>query len=474
MGSISLRRARACGPAPPRAPTSPPSLVAPRAASAAGPPWLREVETEVATLRGLPFLREVPYAQETREDFRVYVRGELARDYGGGKGANESRALSALGFVPTGFDLPRALEDALVSEVAAFIYTRRRDFRVLDTEPARAGSDEIGDRAVVAHELTHALQDQHFGLDVFEGEHPVDLGLDDDEKLARRCVDAGEATFVMFAHAFASGRGADIALGPFAVASVRMTLAALGAADTTALLGVMRAGPGELDGETRRELETLDRLPPWVMLPLIEPYFRGAALVSEVWGRGGWPAVDRLYRSPPRSTEQVLHPTQKLLDAADAPVRIRLLAAPPPLPPGRDTRLVETNVLGELGWRIYFVTWHVAAGDRAAAGWGGDRFWVWERGRRVVTAIATTWDTEADADEFAAAYEETLASRFPRAVASGSADAIVIAQAGGPTIEVARHGRDVDVIDGANEADRASLRRALRAAERRAAPDGGP
>ena len=452
-----------------------PRVVAP--ASVAAPPWLREVEAEVATLRGLPFLRGVPYARESRADFRAYVRADIARDLGPEKAADESRALATLGFVPDGFDLRAAMEDAAVTEVAAYYDTDRRDFRVLDrSDGAAAGTDDVGDRGVVAHELTHALQDQHFGLEAFGGERPVDLGLDDDEKLARRCVVEGEATFVMFAEMLGAGRGAAISLGPFAVAGARMALDALAAADVLDLFGVMREGTTDLDGESRRELEAVEKQPPWVTLPMIEPYFKGAALVSRVWGRGGWAAVDHLYRQPPRSTEEVLHP-EKLLDATDAPVRVRMLAEPPPLPRGPGTRLLETNVLGELGWRIYFKTWKLAAGDAAAAGWGGDRYWVWDRAGRAVAAIATTWDSEADAAEFASAYEETLASRFPRAIAGADAaapDAVTIRAPAGRTIVVERHERDVDVVDGADDAERASLRRALRAAERRSAAEGGP
>jgi hypothetical protein len=441
------------------------------------PSWVRDIETEVATLRGRPFLRPVPYRKETREDFRVYVRGEIARDFGPGKAARLSRALAALGLVPAGFDVPGAMEEALVTEVAAYYDTRRRDFRVLEDPGAKAApapGDEVGDRVVVAHELTHALQDQHFDLEVFQGEHPVDLGLDDDQKLARQCVVEGEATYVMFAHMLASGHGDAVNLGPFAVAALRMMVAALGGADMIDLLGLARQGTEVLDKETRHELEVMARLPPWVTLPLIEPYFKGAELVSEVWGRGGWPAVDRLYRRPPRSTEQVLHP-HKLLDATDPPVGVRLLASPSPLPVGPGTRLLETNVLGELGWRSYFKTWKLAVGDAAAAGWGGDRYWVWEREGRTVAAIATTWDTEADADEFASAYEQTLASRFPRAIAvpdAAAPNAVTIKTPAGRAIVVARVGRDVDVIDGANEGELVSLRRALRAADRRPETEG--
>jgi hypothetical protein len=276
----------------------------------------------------------------------------------------------------------------------------------------------------------------------------------------------------MSALGLATGRGKAVRLGPLAVAGLRLSLAVTSAADLVAILAMTRDGveASTLDPATREELEALTKLPLVVTMTMIEPYFKGAALVSEAWGRGGWPAVDGLFRRAPESTEQVLHPKEKLFDERDPPVRVRLPAQPPPLPgPSSATRLVDSNVMGELGWRIYFTTWKADDPEGTAAGWGGDRYWVWERGRRTVTVIATTWDSEAEAAQFAAAFEGTLVERFPRAVAGrggeGAAGLAVAAEVG-RTIIVERRGRDVDVIDGADETERASLRTALVAAAR--------
>src|SRR6185436_6312774 len=92
----------------------------------------------------------------------------------------------------------------------------------------------------------------------------------------------------------------------------------------------MRHGEGAsaLSPEERVAIEATARLPPVIIVPMVEPYFKGALLVSDAWARGGWPAVDDLYRHPPESTEQVLHPVEKLLDRRDPPVRISLAGSP--------------------------------------------------------------------------------------------------------------------------------------------------
>jgi hypothetical protein len=431
---------------------------------------LRKIEAELGALRGLRFRCPVPAERQTREGFRAYVKGELARELPPGKAADEGRTLTALGLAPEGFDVRAATEEALVTQVAAYYDTKARAFRVLEAK--RAGESPKWDAVVVAHELTHALQDQHFDLETYNGERTKVLDLDDDEELARRFVVEGEATFLMFAHALGAGAGEEMRLGPFAVAGLRMMLAMLSAADLVDLLAMSHQGHAakELDAEERAEIEAIARLPLYLTLTMNEPYFKGAQLVSDVWAKGGWKAVDGLFRAPPQSTEQALHPREKLLGERDLPVSVRLPAQPPPLPPARGApRLLETNVLGELGWRIYFKTWKVPGGEQAAAGWGGDRFWVWERGGRVVTVVATTWDDEPEAREFAEAYERSLTVRFPRAVAGSEArapGALVLRAPNGRAVIVERRGRDVDVIDGADAEDLPSLRAALQAASR--------
>jgi hypothetical protein len=273
-----------------------------------------------------------------------------------------------------------------------------------------------------------------------------------------------------------------------------MALALLGAADPLELLAATRRGrsAAELSPEERRELDQMTRLPPFISMPLIEPYFKGAALVSQVWGRGGWAAVNDLYRHPPASTEQILHAREKFLDGRDPPIAINLPAGRPAL----NETPAATDVLGELGMRAYFKTWDFPSGDAAAAGWGGDRFWVWTRAsrftwepskgsqtlprrcaagkagglptRQFLVLWATRWDSENDAKRFLAAYLDTLEPRFPGAgIARGGPDAWLLIRPQGDLLHIERRSRDVDVIVGAQTEEIPKLRAVLLAVERR-------
>jgi hypothetical protein len=419
------------------------------------------IETELSALRALPFKHSVPSSTQSRADFRAWVHGELGRELPPAKNQALSHAYADLGFAAQGFDLMTTMEEAFTTQVAAYYDPKSKAFRVLG-ETRGQDVDEI----IVAHELTHALDDQHFDLENFDGGEGNRLGLSEDERTAHQFVTEGEATFMMLAWRSASGEGAAKQLGPLGVAGVRMAVALLGAADPIELLAATRRGrsAAELSPEERSELDQMTKLPPVISMALVEPYFKGAALVSEVWGRGGWAAVDDLYRHPPASTEQILHTREKFLERRDPPIAITLPAARPAL----HDAPAATDVMGELGMRAYFKTWDFPSGDAAAAGWGGDRFWVWKREGRFLSLWATRWDSEGDAKKFLAAYLDTLEVRFPAAgIEYAGQDTWRLIRPQGDLLLTERRGRDVDVIVGAQTEEIPDLRAVLLAVERR-------
>jgi hypothetical protein len=441
-----------------------PGTPTPAAASvdAASPvtPFAR-IETELSALRALPFKHSVPSSTQSRADFRAWVHGELGRELPPAKNQALSHAYADLGLAAQGFDLMTTMEEAFTTQVAAYYDPKSKAFRVL----GKTRGQDV-DEIIVAHELTHALDDQHFDLENFDGGEGNRLGLSEDERTAHQFVTEGEATFMMLAWRSASGEGAAKQLGPLGVAGVRMAVALLGAADPIELLAATRRGrsAAELSPEERSELDQMTKLPPVISMALVEPYFKGAALVSEVWGRGGWDAVNDLYRHPPTSTEQILHAREKFLDRRDPPIAITLPAARPAL----HDAPAATDVLGELGMRAYFKTWDFPSGDAAAAGWGGDRFWVWNRAGKFLSLWATRWDSEGDAKKFLAAYLDTLEARFPAAgIEHAGQDAWRLTRPQGDLSHAERRGRDVDVIVGAQTEEIPELRAVLLAVERR-------
>ena len=63
--------------------------------------------------------------------------------------------------------------------------------------------------------------------------------------------------------------------------------------------------------------------PEGLSVPLLFQYSDGVRFVAEAYRRGGWSAVDALYRNPPQSSHQILHPSLYFDRNAPAP-RINL------------------------------------------------------------------------------------------------------------------------------------------------------
>jgi hypothetical protein len=109
--------------------------------------------------------------------------------------------------------------------------------------------------------------------------------------------------------------------------------------------------------------------------------------------------VDALYAAPPLSTEQVLHPERFAATRADPPLDLSFPADARAA--GAGWKVLGTDIAGELTVRLVLAEWMPQAeAERAAEGWGGDRYVVLRGpGRRTAVLWFTAWDTEVDARE---------------------------------------------------------------------------
>jgi len=292
--------------------------------------------------------------------------------------------------LPTPMDLP-AVQLALGLLFAAKGAPSARSFGSLHRSQMIAFYDEfsnqvhIRERArddddlafVVAHELGHSLQFQHF--------HVPDIAgvTDEDARLARLSLVEGDAMIVMAA--FAS----DENHVPLSRVLVRMAQGAL----ESSLQGYKAAI------EASPELKSA---PLFQRERLLFPYQSGASFVAQVHRAGGFPLVNRLYEVPPATTEQILHPDKYLNGELAVPVR-----APAP-PPG--WRALVSGHVGELLVRAMLdVCNDRPVAHQAAAGWGGDAFTVVTSGEHGGLLFVSTWDTDTDAQEFERAMRATVA-----------------------------------------------------------------
>jgi hypothetical protein len=267
-----------------------------------------------------------------------------------------------LGLLPKDASLEQLYLELLTSQVAGLYDDVTKHMYVISS------SDTAGpiERFIYSHEYTHALTDQAFDLRKVVGT-ATDQS---DRAMARSALIEGDATLAMTLWAQNNLTPSEL-------------LQAAGAAD-----------PGSQ--------AVLDRMPAILKDPLLFPYTSGLQLALGAFQTGGgYGGVDNLYRNPPDSTEQVLHPDK--LASREAPVAVTF-------PDDLATRLGDgwkvslQDTFGELLLGIILKDAGAQDATDAAAGWGGDRVALVE-GPTGETAVVldTAWDTEADAAQFQAA-----------------------------------------------------------------------
>jgi hypothetical protein len=297
----------------------------------------------------------------------VVVR-ELARERQPRNDAAWDDALHLLGVLGRGQTLEQIRRNELTGQVAGLYVPHSGRLYVL-------GSGGTAPRSVIAHEVTHALQDEHFNLTrgAF-GPRPRDH----DGELAALALVEGDATDVQSRY-------------------------------------VAGLSPGELVSELARTLGSLPagragRSAPYLQRELVYPYTAGQAFVQALRQRGGQRLLDRAFRHPPRTTAAVLDPVRYLQ------------GDPPPQPvglPAGSYDLVTTFGAEDLI--------ALTGQDALARAWLGGRLGVGPRGlelrlaTRAAAAVAAALRRVLPARAAIAYQGRIVCARVPRTNSSGRA-----------------------------------------------------
>lgn len=263
----------------------------------------------------------------------------------------------ALGLVTGEVDLG-AVANAAASYIVGFYDTHTKVLY------ARGGEPTPYVKSVLVHELTHALDDQHFNLDRPD--------LDDEAAPAFDALVEGSAMVV-------EGRWYD----------------SRPAEEQGAIDAAKGGPPGDPD----------------VFTQLFGfPYEVGPRLVRALLDAGGQARLDEAFRSPPASTEQAIHPERFL---SPDPIK-------PVVSPVADGEVVDEGTLGELGLVLLLDSaTSRSTALKAAAGWGGDHYVAWTSKDQTCVRFTVVMDTAQDSAELVSALR-TWAASHPGATVQGT------------------------------------------------------
>lgn len=336
-------------------------------------------------LRGIPFKHEVKRDVTRREKLQDMLLKEFEEDMTPAEFEANEKSLKAFGLLAANLDLKKLLIEVYSEEIAAYYDPKTKTMYMIEEPESKkaepptfferllgktGGFDKDENKTVIAHEMTHALSDQHYDLDDL---HELSKR-NDDQAMAVSALIEGEATLAMMAAGMDDWEGLEIVKTPSERLGNGLSLMA-------PFLTSMGGG------------NAMKSAPPIIAESLLFPYLRGLVFCARLANDDGWKGIDAAYLEPPVSTEQILHPAKYKADP-DYPVAIDLGT----LDAGPGWKEVGRNVLGEMQTAVLL---RRHGGNAAAAGWDGDRYAAFEGpDGRLGLVWVTTWDGEDDAREF--------------------------------------------------------------------------
>jgi len=323
-----------------------------------------EISEFVAREQGVPFLEPVDVELLGEGAFQDRLLADFDEDVEDLR--RQEHAFKALGLVDADVDLVEAMRSLLGAGVVGFYDPETGELVV------RGASVSPYVRTTIAHELAHALDDQHHDLDRPEYDDAAD-----------------EVGFGFSAVVEGNARRVETAY--------RDAMSAEEQAQATA--EEFTIGEGIDIGAV-----------PLVLLELIAaPYQLGQDLVDDLVAEGGDEALATAFADPPTTSEQVIDPSAYI-------AREGRVDVPHPQVAGQ---VVDEGVLGQFLIDILLQSELGRSAEDAADGWGGDWAVVWTDGSRSCVTLTIVGDDVEETEELAQAFDRWAAERDAVTVTPG-------------------------------------------------------
>ncbi len=273
-------------------------------------PVFSQINSIVHTLSSISGLTEehpVPYGSISKKQLRHFLKKRIKKTLNADEIAADELALKMFGLVPDDFDLRKSTIDLLTEQAAAFYDYDEKKLFLLRGAPL----DE--ETTTLAHELSHALADQHFDLGQFMDENPSN----DDEDLAHTAVVEGQASWLMIAYNLATeGKPPE---------------------PTEEMLHSVE----DDNDSSSSDYPVLKASPLYIQQSLLFPYAQGTRFFDAVHRRMGRTAFSAVFLDAPVCSAQIIHPERYFAHVKPATPKL------PKINPGSSQSEVTQGALGE-------------------------------------------------------------------------------------------------------------------------------
>lgn len=344
---------------------------------------------------GFPVKKKVKGELASRDQVVKYVDDHLSDDEDAKRLQRSEVVLKKFGLLPRDFDLHSFLIELLKEQVAGYYDVKTKKMYVLDWLSADS------QRPVLAHELTHALQDQNFDLKSWESPKAEKGG--DKEQFT---YDEDEAETAR--GAVAEGQGM-VTLVDYMLRDSGHTLA-----DSPQVAEMMRA-----QMSSNKDFPLLEKAPLMIRESLVFPYGDGLTFESSLLQKGRDTAFSGAFRRPPQDTHEVLD-VAAYFDSK--PVQWIVI---PDLKKelGSGFEKYDVGSIGQLDTQIMAEQYSDAeTGAKLGKAWRGGAYYAADSKDPKLTGTAkialvylSRWDSDDSADAFAKVYADYLSQRYSKA-----------------------------------------------------------
>jgi hypothetical protein len=330
----------------------------------------------VSRLSGLPIHDTVPVEFKGRDFFEDYYESRLRKQYPLERQAAVEKAYVLLGFLRPGGDLNQVYLDSLLKSVQGFYDPDTKSLTLADWVAPE------NQEMTLAHELTHALQDQSFSLNAYFDQDPNETM---DSQFAQSSLIEGQA--VVVAMDYWREKNSSAFIGPAGVVELENPEA---------------LGPSGQDSpmEPMGDKGAVDFL-----------YVYGSVFFQTCFKKQGGRVLNSLFKSPPTTTEQILHP-DTFLSKREEPGSIEI-AGLEQAALGGYSKFWEDS-MGEYGLFLVLRRYlDDSKAWKAVDGWRGDRLQAYESPQKQPILVGSIlMEGPKSARLFFEAYRELLERKY--------------------------------------------------------------
>ena len=344
----------------------------------------------------LPIHHEVKRRLAKRDEVQSYIEKSMKEDKDAKRLERSSAVLKKFGLIPRTFDLQAFLVTMLREQVAGYYDAKTKTVNLLNWV------DLEQQKPVLAHELTHALQDQSFAIEKWmkgsapgddkddKGPSPDDIK-NDEETTARQAVVEGQAMAVLL----------DYSLAPQGLTML----------DSPQIVEALKQGMlvGTPDAPAFRDA------PIFLKEELTFPYRYGLDFTRALLQSGGKElAFAGAFKDPPKTTREIMEPETYLAHEKLEPMKM--------IDMEKDFKAYEPFDIGAMGEFDVDILIEQYAGQKTAAAlypsWRGGYYFAGrpkqDKSAPISVLYVSRWSTPASASQFAAVYAKSLAQRYQK------------------------------------------------------------